>query len=40
MATAAAVYSADPHIRAPEEIMDSSLEKPKRTKVENKRVPN
>lgn len=38
MATAAAVYSADPHIRAPEEIMDSSLEKPKRTKVENKRV--
>ena len=38
MATAAAVYSADPLVRLPEEIMDSSIEKPKRPKVENKRV--
>ena len=38
MATTAAVYSVNPMIRKPEEIMDSDAEKPKRPKIENKRV--
>ena len=38
MATAASVYSVDPMVRNPQDIMDSTSIKPKRPKIENKRV--
>ena len=38
MATTAAVYSVDPNIKTPEQVLDRSLAKPKRPEIENKRV--
>ncbi len=38
MATTAAVYSVDPNIKTPEQVLNRSSEQPKRPKIENKRV--